>query len=219
MGRAVVALVKDRRLVRDRRRQLVRAAMAAFVRKGYHQATVRDIGREAGFTQGTIYDYVRSKADILYLVCDEVVTAYHDAVRRTIAEVHDPRRRIQAALRAVVEVMQEREEQILLLYHESHALDRRALRAILARVEEFIRTFEDMLAAARPPVGAGAGGLRLLANIVTFLPTMVALRRWDLRRYLARAEVAEGLSEFMVRGLGLGPGRRRPTVPRAGARA
>ena len=80
----VATAIKDAALVRDRRRRLVRAAMAVFVRKGYHRATVRDIGRAGGFTQGTIYNYVRSKADILYLVCDEVVTAYHDAVRRAI---------------------------------------------------------------------------------------------------------------------------------------
>ncbi len=75
MGRIVAANIKDRELVRDRRRQLVEAALAVFLRKGYHDTTVREIGREAGLTQGTIYNYVRSKGDILYLVCDEVVRA------------------------------------------------------------------------------------------------------------------------------------------------
>ena len=205
----VATAIKDAALVRDRRRRLVRAAMAVFVRKGYHRATVRDIGRAGGFTQGTIYNYVRSKADILYLVCDEVVTAYHDAVRRAIEGLPAPRRRLRAALRAVVEVMQERQEQILLLYHESHALDRSALRAILARVEEFIRTFETMLAAARPAGGLAPRRLRLAANVVTFLPTIVALRRWDLDRRLPPAEVAAGLTDFMMRGLGLADGPDR----------
>ncbi|HXG04685.1 MAG TPA: TetR/AcrR family transcriptional regulator [Candidatus Binatia bacterium] len=202
-----MSAIKDPHLVRDRRRRLVRAAMAVFVRKGYHRATVRDIGREGGFTQGTIYNYVRSKADILYLVCEEVVAAYHEAVRRAIGGIEDPRRRLQAALRAVVEVMQDRQDQILLLYHESHALDRAALRAILSRVEEFIRTFEAMVAAARPAGVVTPRRLRLVANIVTFLPTMVALRRWDLDRRLPRSEVAAGLTEFMMRGLGLTDGR------------
>jgi AcrR family transcriptional regulator len=79
----VAANIKDRELVRDRRRQLVEAALAVFLRKGYHDTTVREIGREAGLTQGTIYNYVRSKGDILYLVCDEVVRAYQDATRST----------------------------------------------------------------------------------------------------------------------------------------
>ncbi len=90
MGWTVAANIKDRQLVRDRRRQLVEAALAVFLRKGYHDTTVREIGREAGFTQGTIYNYVRSKGDILYLVCDEVVRAYQDAVARAVEGVTDP---------------------------------------------------------------------------------------------------------------------------------
>ncbi len=224
MARPVMTAIKDRGLVRDRREQLIRAAMAVFVRKGYHEATVRDIGREAGFTQGTIYNYVRSKSDILYLVCDEVVGAYHEAVRQALEGIADPRARLAAALRAIVDVMDARREQILLLYHESHALDRRALHAILARVEEFIGTFERILADAGQAVGVSRSRLRLAANIVTFLPTIVALRRWDLARRVPRADIVVGLTEFMMRGLGLAAGRapsadggRAPARARRGA--
>ena len=215
MSRTVLASIKDRELVRDRRVQLIRAATDVFVRKGYHVATVRDIGREAGFTQGTIYNYVQSKADILYLVCDEVVTAYQAAVHRAIEGIADPAARLSAALRAIVEVMLERQEQILLLYHESHSLDAGAVRALLARVEEFIRTFEDMLSAVAGRKGLAVAHRRLAANIVTFLPTMVALRRWDLTGRVPRAELVSGLTAFMLRGLGIiddaarSPGRHR----------
>ena len=202
MTRVVGANVKDRVLVRDRRRQLVEAARAVFMRKGYHDATVRDIGQEAGFTQGTIYNYVRSKSDILYLVCDEVVRAYQEAVARAVEGVADPASRLSGALRAVAEVLYEHQDAILLLYQESHALDARSLQNILKRVGEYIETFERLLAdAARegriPPVNA-----RLAANIVTFLPTIVALRRWDLRGRTSREALLDGVTEFMLRGLG-----------------
>jgi AcrR family transcriptional regulator len=214
MTRSVVASTKDGALVRQRRDQLVRAAMAVFVRKGYHAATVRDIGSEAGFTQGTIYNYVRSKGDILYLVCDEVVAAYHAAVRAAIEGIADPAAQLPAALRAIVEVMLERQEQVLLLYHESHSLDREALRAILARVEEFIAAFERMLAAVELRGRLPLGNRRLAANILTFLPTIVALRRWDLNRRVPRDEVVEGLVDFMLRGIGLAPEPRTTEVSR-----
>lgn len=202
MARVVGANIKDRGLVRDRRRQLVEAARAVFLRKGYHDTTVRDIGREAGFTQGTIYNYVRSKSDILYLVCDEVVRAYQEAVARAVEGVSDPASRLSGALRAIGEVLHKHQDAILLLYQESHALDPRSLRNILQRVSEYIDMFERLLAeAARekriPPVNA-----RLAANIVTFLPTMIALRRWDLRGRLSRDALLNGVAEFMLRGLG-----------------
>lgn len=219
MAELVVASIKDGELVRERRERLVSAATDVFVRKGYHLATVRDIGREAGFTQGTIYNYVRSKADILYLVCDEVVTAYQAAVRRAIDGIVDPAARLSAALRAIVEVMLARQEQILLLYHESHSLDPKAVRALLARVEEFIQTFEEMLAAVRGRRGFAVEHRRLAANIVTFLPTMVALRRWDLTRRVPAAVLVPGLTDFMLRGLGVvGEAAHAPRPRRRSAR-
>ncbi|MBI4589873.1 MAG: TetR/AcrR family transcriptional regulator [Candidatus Rokubacteria bacterium] len=202
MGRVVSANVKDRALVRDRRDRIIRAAIAVFLRKGYHTATVRDIGREARLTQGTIYNYVRSKGDILYLVCDHLVTAYQDAVREAVDGIVDPSARLGEALRAVVEVMYARQEYILLLYHESHALDRKSVHAVLARVEEFIQLFERILSDAGANGHLAMDNRTLAANIVTFLPTIVALRRWDLSRKVPKEEIIRGLTDFMMRGLG-----------------
>jgi AcrR family transcriptional regulator len=216
MGRIVAANIKDRELVRDRRRQLVEAALVVFLRKGYHDTTVREIGREAGLTQGTIYNYVRSKGDILYLVCDEVVRAYQDAVARAVEGVNDPGSRLSGAVRAVAEELYDQLDAILLMFQESHALDRRSLKNILERVSEYIVMFERLLGeAARdgriPPVHR-----RLAANIVTFLPTMLALRRWDLRRRMSREAMLDGVTAFLLRGLGASdriavPARRRRT--------
>ena len=75
-GRRIKTVTKSADLVRERRDSLINAASRVFIEKGFHNATVRDIGRAAGMTQGTIYNYVRSKDDILYMVCDRIVTEY-----------------------------------------------------------------------------------------------------------------------------------------------
>ena len=46
--RSVGTNTKDPDLIRDRREQLIRAALAVFQEKGFHATTVRDIGRVAG---------------------------------------------------------------------------------------------------------------------------------------------------------------------------
>ena len=201
--RQVKTATKDADLVRDRREQLIRAAIKVFGEKGFHQTTVRDIGRAARLTQGTIYNYVRSKEDILFLVCDRVVTEYQDSVRRALSANGDATERLGAALRGIVSVMIERQATILLLYHESHNLDRRSLRVILARVDEFITAFEQLLMEANRGRQRLPRDFRLLANIVTFLPTMVALRRWALPRRISREKLVSELTDFILRGLGL----------------
>jgi AcrR family transcriptional regulator len=200
--RQVKTATKDADLIRGRREQLIRAAIKVFGEKGFHQTTVRDIGRAARLTQGTIYNYVRSKEDILFLVCDRVVTEYQDSVRQALSGNGDAAERLAEALRGIVRVMIERQSTILLLYHESHNLDRRSLRVILARVGEFIASFERLLTEAHQTRRMPAGDFRLLANIVTYLPTIVALRRWALPHRLSREKLTKELVEFMVRGLG-----------------
>ncbi len=202
--REVKTSTKDADLIRGRREQLIRAAIKVFGEKGFHQTTVRDIGRAARLTQGTIYNYVRRKEDILFLVCDRIVTEYQDSVQRALSADGNATVRLGVALRGIVKVMIERQSTILLLYHESHNLDRRSLRVILARVSEFIENFERLLAEASRDAGLPARDFRLKANIVTFLPTIVALRRWALPR-LSRDMLIKELVEFMLRGLGLPP--------------
>jgi hypothetical protein len=77
-----------------------------------------------------------------------VVTKYQDSVRRALVSNDDAIERPSAVLRGIVNVMIERKSTILILYHESHNLERRSLRVILARVGEFTADFERLVAEA-----------------------------------------------------------------------
>jgi AcrR family transcriptional regulator len=211
-----MAATKNTELVRNRRTQLVGAAIEAFGEKGFHATTVRDIGRVSGLTQGTIYNYVRSKEDILFLVCDHIVTEYQDSVRRALAVEGNAIARLKTALRGIVGVMHEHQDAILLLYHESHNLDRRSLRTILASVHEFIRSFEQLLAEANEEQRLHITDLRLSANIITYLPTMLALRRWALPKDLTSEQTIDETVGFMLRGLGIADSRPSGSLMRRG---
>jgi len=203
--RAIGTNTKDPELIRDRREQLIRAALEVFQEKGFHSTTVRDIGRAAGLTQGTIYNYVRSKEDILFLVCDRVIAEYIASMEQAVAATGDPKRRLEEALRGVTRVMIEQSSAILLVYHESHNLDRRSLRSVLARVQGWIDRFEELIAECVGHERLPKTKRGLLTNIVTFLPTLIALRGWSLSKDLTHDQYTDGLVEFMMRGLGLTP--------------
>ncbi|MFK4446038.1 AcrR family transcriptional regulator [Caballeronia udeis] len=201
-ARTVQTNTRDEALVQERRDVLIRAAIKVFIEKGFHEATVRDIGRAADMTQGTIYNYVKSKDDILYLVCDRIVTEYQLKVKQALEETAGTQTQVFAALRTVARIMYEHQDEIVLIYQNSHLLDKRSRNIILARVEEFIAMFESILAKASEQTKIDFGNLNIAANIVTFLPTMIALRRWSLRDRTNPEEVIEALSTFMARGLG-----------------
>jgi AcrR family transcriptional regulator len=205
-ARSVGTNTKDPELIRDRREQLIRAALDVFQEKGFHATTVRDIGRAAGLTQGTIYNYVRSKEDILFLVCDRVVAEYISRMEEAAAATGDPALRLREALRGVARVMVEQRSAILLVYHESHHLNRRSLHSLLARVQGWINQVEELVTEALGRERPSRAKSSLLANIVTFLPTLIALRGWALPKDLTQDQYTDGLVEFMMGGLGLQDG-------------
>ena len=56
---------QNQRLRTDSRQRLLAAARRTFARLGFERATVRDIADEAGVAQGLLYNYFRSKDDLL----------------------------------------------------------------------------------------------------------------------------------------------------------
>lgn len=49
----------------DRKKQIMQAALTCVARKGFHQTSMRDICQEAKMSIGAVYNYYRSKEDIL----------------------------------------------------------------------------------------------------------------------------------------------------------
>jgi len=219
--RSVKANTKAEPLVRERRDRLVAAAVEVFQSKGFHAATTRDIGRAAGMTQGTIYNYVSSKEDILYLVCDRLVTEYQEETTRALETIADPVERVRSAARAVARIIDGHRREIRIIYQNTYLLDRRSMEVILARVQGFVRMFEKLLADAAAEAGIPIRSSQLTAHIFTFMPTMLALRQWGLQG-IPREEALDGVADFLVRGMGFtipeAEGRPR-TTRKAGSKA
>lgn len=55
----------------ERRAQILRAARAVFIDKGFTSARVQDIARRAGLSKGAVYFYFDSKRDLLQALVDE----------------------------------------------------------------------------------------------------------------------------------------------------
>jgi hypothetical protein len=79
---------------------------------------------------------------------------------------------------------------------------------VLSREAEYVRFFEDILRLGYER-GVFKGDPRLSADIITYLCSILALRRWNLRRRFSSDEAREGMIAFMLRGLGAGGADRQ----------
>ena len=205
-GRVIEAQVKSEERVAERRATIAKAAARVFARKGFHGATIRDVAEAAGLTQGNLYNYVRSKDDILYLVHQDLTARYTRDVQRAIEGLQDPRARLRAALTAFVRAMRERHADITLIYQETHALGEESRRAVLAQTQAFIQRFAQLIEEARAAGMALPGAGPLAADIETFLPVMLSLRAWRLRDIMPGDAAEAELVGFLMRGLGIQDG-------------
>jgi TetR/AcrR family transcriptional regulator len=70
----------------ERRRQILEAALAVFVDKGYHAANVSDVAAAAGVSQGTIYWYFASKEELFNAA---ILAAFEDFGTGALAAVEE----------------------------------------------------------------------------------------------------------------------------------
>jgi len=59
-------------LIAARRAQILEAAAKVFAEKGFHPTTIKDIAKEAGIADGTIYNYFANKPALLIGILDRM---------------------------------------------------------------------------------------------------------------------------------------------------
>lgn len=195
--------VKDPALVARRHRQIVDAAVQLFIQNGFHKTTTRRIAQTAGVSIGSLYEYVSSKEDILYLVCD----AIHAEIERAVAEGLEraqgetDRHPLGEVIREYFMVCDRLNDHVLLIYQETQSLPKKWRQIVLAseiRITGlFTRVLADLTAAGRLPLMDPAA-MDLMAHNITVLGHMWTFRRWFLARHYTIEEYTDLQTEFIL---------------------
>ena len=85
-GTRPLSRVGDADLVERRRAQIVEAATRLVARQGFAKTVVRDIAEEANISVGLVYEYVRSKEDILFLIYEHWARVWCDGLEKALSE-------------------------------------------------------------------------------------------------------------------------------------
>ena len=73
MSKKIPTTIKDQELVAQRRSEIVDVATRLFLERGFHKTSIRDIARACPFNLASLYMYVTSKEDILFLVAQQLI--------------------------------------------------------------------------------------------------------------------------------------------------
>jgi len=193
--------VKDDSLVRQRREEIIRAASKVFTEKGYHLTTIRDICQASGLGPGTLYNYIKKKEDILYLIYNQLTMMLTQCLVETIQKnKKDPLGQLHEALEKTIDIIWNYQDLILLMYQETASLDRESMQTILRRESAYVSLWEKILTRGKKK-GTMLRRNRMDADIISFLLAFIPLRRWNFRNKFREKEIKAGLTDFITRAL------------------
>lgn len=119
-------VTQDEVLVKARRRQIFLAACRVLVRKSFHQATVKEIALEAGLAAGSLYVYLQSKEEILFLLAESMIGELLEALPAVrLGSQGDPRNELLGVMRAAIDVIDRYRDAFAVLNHEIRYLEQR----------------------------------------------------------------------------------------------
>jgi AcrR family transcriptional regulator len=192
--------IKNKQLVEVRQKQISDAAMKLFAQKGYHNTSVRDIARLSNISTGSIYDYVQSKEDILFLVSRSFFENLEKEVERALQGLEDPLMKLKATIEATLTVIDHFQEYVLITYRESKYFKKKDLIGIFQQETFFIDIFLKIIEEGNQRGVFHVREPYLVANLLTLMTHCWALKRYNLKEY-SLFNFKETLFELALKGI------------------
>lgn len=200
-AKPIPSRVLDPQLVESRRLQIVQAAVELFVEKGFHKTTTREIAKASGIGIGTLYEYLQSKEDVLYLVCAYIHQEVEKRLTEARLEAENGRDLLVKSIKHFFACVDELQDYVLLIYQETKSLPADKLRLVLQQEEAITQLFADILEIGRADssLQLEPQHVKLTAHNIIVLGQMWTFRRWALHRHYSLEEYTERQVALLLR--------------------
>ncbi|MGM8364755.1 TetR/AcrR family transcriptional regulator [Virgibacillus sp. W0181] len=189
--------IKNTELVEKRRKQMIKGAITLFKQKGFHRTTTREIANEAGFSIGTLYEYIRTKEDILFLVCDSIYDQVTERMEKTIDFQNPSLESLATVIELYFRLMDEIQDEVIIMYQEVKSLKDKDLRYILDKERDMVSMLKWVIVTCVPHE-LKAIDAELLANNMFVQGQMWAFRRWTLQKQFNLETYIAKQTEFFL---------------------
>lgn len=201
--REIRVTVKDEELVKKRRNQIIKGAVNLFKEKGFHRTTTREIARAAGFSIGTLYEYIQRKEDVLYLVCDYIYDEVYERFQKEREDDLSPLENLKKGIISYFRVVDGLQDEFLVMYQETKSLSKDALPYVLKKEMEMTAILEDSI---RQCVESGELHLseeqiKLFSHNIIVQGQMWAFRRWSLQKMFTFEEYIDRQIGYIFSGI------------------
>lgn len=137
--------IKNPERVAHRRTELIEVATKLFLERGFHNTSVRDIVRACSFNIASLYMYVSSKEDILYLVALDLMNSIARELSETVLVPGSARESLAYGFASYCRICDRLRRPIRLLYREVGFLPAEPRANVLRTVADVVSFFERIV--------------------------------------------------------------------------
>ena len=190
---------KNTELVEARRNQIVNGALRVLVKKGYDNTSIREIAEACDMSIGSLYHYVGSKEDILYLFIEKGMSSALRLIEEYRPDAKTPQHALRDAIDLWFRIMDDIQDMVIFTYHELGNLRGQARQRILDIDERLTTVFESVLSDGVKTGDFKINDVKLLANTMVVIGHMWAFRRWYLHGRYTLDEFIKEQTELLIK--------------------
>jgi len=198
----VATQIKNKELVKERRRQIVDAAVPLFIERGYHKTTTRALAQATGLSIGSMYEYISTKDDVLYLVCSAIHAEVEKGVKEALGRPLVGKAALAEVIREYFLVCNRMSDHILLMYQATHFLplkwQAKVLEAELRITDIFIKAMRELKSRGMLPE-LDDDTINLMGHNISVLGHTWAFRRWYFAKNFTIEQYIEQQTDFIMR--------------------
>jgi AcrR family transcriptional regulator len=199
-GREVATQIKNKKLVEERRRQIVDGAVKLFIKHGYHKTTTRILAKEIGLSIGSLYEYITTKDDILFLVCMAIHSEVEHGLKEALSRASGGQEALTEIIREYFLVCNRMSDHVLLLYQVTHLLPEKwqnnVLDAEIRITSLFINAMQQLKEEGKLHLDDDT--INLTGHNISVIGHIWAFRRWYFARHFTIEEYIAKQTEFIM---------------------
>lgn len=198
--REVATQIKNKKLVEERRRQIVDGAVKLFIKHGYHKTTTRILAKETGLSIGSLYEYVATKEDVLYLVCIAIHTEVELGLKEALARSSAGRDALAEIIREYFLVCERMSDHMLLMYQVTHFLPKKWQQKVLDAEIRITQLFIDAMLQLKNngKLVLGDDTINLIGHNISVIGHTWAFRRWYFAKHYTIEQYIEKQTRFIM---------------------
>ncbi len=173
--------IKNPERVAYRRTELIEVATKLFLERGFHNTSIRDIVRACSFNIASLYMYVSSKEDILYLVAQDLMNNIARELGATRLETGSAKRSLEQGFASYCRIVDRLRRSVRLLYREVAFLPQEPRSNTLRTVADVGTDFETIVKQGIATGEFRNVSARLTALDIMFFAHMIALHTREVR--------------------------------------